>query len=209
MHLKFRRDRALLYRSQWVPKGTDANTHGFSRQTYVGSLTLDAQSISDALKQRLTDAEADFVEAKVCSPAREAAQRQRREVERRERDPEWRLDEATRLVDEAVERSAEQPITAVTVAAVRDAVGRLRVTGNPQATEPAMTFDPLAEALTAVRAAAEAVASGRYGKAPAEGVRNTQPYRLWSELFGIVQGESEGSLLRALQAKGFVKKRGG
>ncbi len=69
--------------------------------------------------------------------------------------------------------------------------------------------DPLTDALTAIRAGAQAVSAGRYGKAPAEGVRNTRAYKLWAQLFDAMQGEAEGSLLRALQASGFVKKRGG
>ena len=208
MHLKFRRDGALLYRSLWVPKGTDANTHGFSRQHYVGSLPVTTEAIPDALRARLSEDEHAFIDARICAPAKEAAERQRLEEERRERDPGWRLEEATRLVGEAAERSAEQPVTAATVAAVRDAINRLRVTGNPQAADPATTPDPLAEALAAARAAAQAVASGRYGKAPAEGVRNTRAYKLWAQLFDAVQGEAEGSLLRNLQARGFVKRRG-
>jgi hypothetical protein len=67
----------------------------------------------------------------------------------------------------------------------------------------------LAEALSAVRAAAQAVAAGRYGRALADQVRTTRTYRLWAELFELVQGDRETSLLRALQSKGFVKKRGG
>ena len=38
MHIKHRGQRALLYRSSWVKKGTEGNTHGFSRQTYLGSI---------------------------------------------------------------------------------------------------------------------------------------------------------------------------
>ncbi|WP_156030150.1 hypothetical protein [Thiomonas sp. FB-Cd] len=116
--------------------------------------------------------------------------------------------EAQRLVAEAAERSGEQPVTAVTAERLMEAVGRLRVTGNPQAAESATAPDPLAEALSAVRSATQAVANGRYGKAPAEGVRNTRAYRLWAQLFDAVQGEAEGSLLRTLQERGFVKRRG-
>jgi hypothetical protein len=63
-------------------------------------------------------------------------------------------------------------------------------------------------ALTAVQGAAQAVAAGRYGKAPAEQVRSTCTYRLWADLWAPVEGETEGSLLRALQDRGFVKRRG-
>ena len=114
MHLKLRRGSVLLYRSVWVPKGADANTHGFSRQTYVGSLPVTTEAIPEALRGRLSDDECAFVDAKICAPTREVAERQRREAEHRERDPGWRLEEASRLVDEAAERSVEQPVTSVT-----------------------------------------------------------------------------------------------
>lgn len=209
MHLKFRRGSALLYRSTWVPKASAGNTHGFSRQTYVGSIRLDAQKIPDALIQRLTDAEMAFVEVKVCISAREVAERQRVEVERREGDPVWRVAEATRLAGDAVERSAEHPVNVAAVTQLREMVDRLRVAGSLPTSKTAPTNDPLAEAVSAVRAAAQAVVSGRYGKAPPEQVRTTRTYRLWAELFELVQGEADTSLLRALQARGFVKKRGG
>ena len=208
MHLKFRRGNALLYRSQWVPKGAIANTHGYSCQVYVGSIGLGAARIPEALLPKLSEDEHAFIDAKVCAPARDAAERQRREAEHRERDPGWRLEEATRLVDEAAERSVEQPVTAVTSERLMDAVARLRVTGNPPVAQSELTSDPLAEALAAARAATQAVASGRYGKSPAEGVRTTRAYKLWAQLFDAVQGEAEGSLLRNLQARGFVKRRG-
>jgi hypothetical protein len=67
----------------------------------------------------------------------------------------------------------------------------------------------LAEALSAVQGAAQAVAAGRYGKAPPDQVRTTLTYKHWAQLLEAVQGEGDGSLLRALQDKGYVKRRGG
>jgi hypothetical protein len=89
------------------------------------------------------------------------------------------------------------------------AVGRLSVTGKLQAAMTAGTTDPLADALAAVEDAAQAIAAGRYGRAPPRDVRGTRPYKLWAQLFDAVQGEGGGSLLRALQDKGYVKRRGG
>lgn len=209
MHLKTRRGRALLYRSTWVPRGTSGNSHGFSRQVYVGSIALDATAVPEALREHLSEDDVAFVEDKVCRPARDRIAAQASEAEFRERDPAWRVAEAQRLVEEAVERSVEQPIPAVTVTRLRETVDQLRVAGSSSTAKGGQTTDPLAEALSAVRAAAQAVASGRYGKAPAEQVRTTRTYKLWSEIFELVQGESDTSLLRALQARGFVKKRGG
>lgn len=42
MHKKVRGKSACLYRSSWVPKGTNGNTHGYAQQTFVGSLPVDA-----------------------------------------------------------------------------------------------------------------------------------------------------------------------
>ena len=209
MHIKQRRGRALLYRSEWVPRGVVGNTHGYTQQMYVGSIALDAAAISAELRERLTENEVAFVEDRICRPARERIADQARETERRDRDPAWRVAEAQRLVEEAVERSAERPVAAVTVTRLQEKVERLRVAGDQAKPRGESTNDPLAEAVSAVRAAAQAVANGRYGKAPAEQVRTTRTYKLWSELFELVQGERDTSLLRALQARGFVKKRGG
>ena len=211
MHLKFRRGSALLYRSVWVPKGADANTHGFSRQTYVGSLPVTTEAIPEALRGRLSDDECAFVDARICAPAKAAAERQRREAERRERDPGWRLEEAQRLANEAVERSAGMPVSAASLGALQEALARLKTDGSAPHAATAMsqvTDDPLQSALAAVQGAARAVAAGRYGKAPAEQVRSTRTYRLWADLWEATQGEGDASLLRALQARGFVKRRG-
>ena len=209
MHIKQRRGRALLYRSAWVPKGTDGNSNGYTRQLYVGSIAADATEVPAELRERLDTEEVAFVQDRVCGPARARLAAQAREAERRERDPGWRVDDAQRLVEEAVERSAERPVAAVTVTRLQEKVDRLRVSGDQAKPRAGSSTDPLAEALSAVRAAAQAVAEGRYGKAPGAQVRNTRTYRMWAELFELVQGDSETSLLRALQSKGFVKKRGG
>ena len=209
MHIKQRGGRALLYRSAWVPRGAVGNTHGYTKQLYVGSVAADATVVPEALREHLSEDEVAFVEDKVCRPARERIADQVREGNRRERDPAWRVVEAVRLVEEAVERSVEQPVAAVTVTQLQETVERLRVAGDQAKAKGGSSTDPLTEAVSAVRAAAQAVANGRYGNAPAEQVRTTRTYRLWSELFELVQGDSDTSLLRALQAKGFVKKRGG
>lgn len=209
MHIKQRRGRALLYRSEWVPRGAAGNSHGYTRQVYVGSIPLDATAVPEALRERLAEDEVGFVEDKVCRPARDRMADQAREAELRERDPAWRVVEAMRLVEEAVERSAERPLAAVTVTQLQEKVDRLRVAGSTPTSKVAATTDPLAEALSAVRAAAQAVATGRYGNAPAEQVRTTRTYKLWAQLLEAIQGEGGGSLLRALQEKGYVKRRGG
>lgn len=209
MHLKFRRNRALLYRSTWVPKGTAANTHGYTQQRYVGSIPLTASSIPAPLQSRLSADELSFVESKICDAARQRAAEEQRAATEREKDPGWRIEEAQRLLGEAADRSASQPVPAAILDRVQQAVVRLHTKGAPVTAATTKQTDPLAEALTAIRTAAQAVTSGRYGTAPAEGVRTTRTYKTWSQLFDAVQGDTEGSLLRALQGSGFVKKRGG
>ena len=208
MHIKIRRSYALLYRSTWVRKGSAGNTHGYTQQHYVGSIPLSAPAIPTELQSKLTTDEIAFVEAKICDPARQRAAEEQRAAEQRERDPGWRVEEAARLVREAADRSAAQPIDAALVERLQQAVGGLHAKGSAVTAVTTKSADPLAEALTAVRAAAQSVAAGHYGKAPAEGVRTTRTYKTWSQLLEAVQGENDGSLLRALQESGYVKRRG-
>ena len=209
MHIKTRRGRALLYRSAWVPKGTEGNANGFTRQVYVASIALGTTAVPAELQARLSEKELEFIEDRVCQPARERIAEMARESERKERDPAWRIAEAVRLVEEAIERSAEQPVTATAVTRLRENVERLRAAGDQSKPKTTPVTDPLAEALSAVRAAAQAVAEGRYGNAPVKDVRGRRPYKLWAQILEAVQGEGGASLLRALQEKGYVKRRGG
>ncbi|CAZ87630.1 conserved hypothetical protein [Thiomonas arsenitoxydans] len=208
MHIKTRRNRALLYRSAWVPKGTAGNTHGYTHQRYVGSIPLTAAAISPNLQSKLSPAELAFVESKVCTPARQRASEENRAAEQREMDPAWRIEEALRLLGEAADRSAGQPVPAALVEQLQQVVGGLHAKGSAVTAVTTESADPLAEALTGIRTAAQSVAAGHYGKAPAEGVRTTRTYKLWSQLLDSVQGDTDGSLLRALQESGYVKRRG-
>ncbi len=54
MHKKTRGKTAYLYRSSWVPKGANNNTHGYAQQTFVGSLPVHACALPDELHSRLT-----------------------------------------------------------------------------------------------------------------------------------------------------------
>jgi hypothetical protein len=143
MHLTFRRANVLVYRSTCVPKRSAGNTHGFSRQVYVGSIAIDGPLIPDALIQRLTGAEIAFVEAKVCSPARERAAEQRRIEERREHDPGWRLEEATRLVVEAADLSRDDVMPATKVVTLQGPLVGIQTDG---AVSQATTADSVEEA---------------------------------------------------------------
>ncbi len=54
-----------------------------------------------------------------------------------------------------------------------------------------------------------AVKTGRYGNGPAEGMKSTPIYARWLELQDALEGTQEESLMRCLQARGFVKTRRG
>ena len=70
-----------------------------------------------------------------------------------------------------------------------------------------MQTDPLRDALTSLQAAARAVKTGRYGNGPPEGMKSTPIYALWLDLQEALEGPQEESLMRCLQARGFVKTR--
>ena len=219
MHVKLRKARALLYRSQWIAKGTSGNTHGYSKQAFVGSLCIDAIVVPPELRWKLTDDELKFIDAKIVQPARHAAEERRRAAQHRESDPIWRLDEAARLCLEAAVCSERAVVPNSKISAVQAALVTVRAIAPNQPKAPVVVkstapisetgrSDPLQEALVAIRAARDAVLAGRYGSAPAEGVRATRPYKLWAEIFEAVEGAGSGSLLKALQTRGFAKTRG-
>ena len=209
----------MLYRSSWVPKGSSGNTHGYSIQTFVGSLGVDAERLPTELENKISGDELEYLERNLFRPARIVSEQQMRAVEYRETDPIWRLEEAARLSAEAAIRSERGAVPNVKVAAIQAALGKVRTitplqlpptpssTSMPSSVESGRS-DPLRDALMAIKAARDAVMAGRYGSAPAEGVRATYAYKKWSEIFEAIEGASSESLLRALQAKGFAKTRG-
>lgn len=206
MHIKLRGARALLYRSHWVNKGAEGNTHGFSRQTFVGSMPLDATAVPDDVRARITSDELAFLHARLIAPAREAAEAARQAEEHKKRDPIWRLEEAARLVREAATLSTDAHVPQGRVKAIADTLTAVKVVGAAARAELPRT-DPLADAVQALRAAARAVKEGRYGSAPEEGVRRSKVYADWIEITREVEGGEDG-LLRALQRGGWVKAKG-
>jgi hypothetical protein len=205
----------MLYRSSWVPKGANGNTHGYSTQQFVGSLPVDSPKLPADLADMLSVEEVALLEAKVFQPARLAAEKARRSAEHHEDDPVWRLEEATRLTLEAASRSERGAVPNAKVAAVQSALANVRtiVQVQPTPTAPVQLpelskADPLKELLAAIQAARRAVLDGRYGTAPSEGVRSTYAYKMWADIFEAVGGSGGSSLMNALQTKGFAKTRG-
>lgn len=209
MHIKRRGVNAMLYRSSWVPRGAQGNTHGFAVQRYVGSLSIDALEMPEELAARLSENERAFVEERVLRPARLVAERQAQLAEARSRDPLWRADEAIRLLKEAAVLCAGKPLPTGRFNELREVVAVL-LNRNREPDFAQSKSDPLGEAVAALQAAAEAVASGRYGSAPAGASRKSTVYQSWQAVTRHVEGGASGemSLLRALQARGWVKTRG-
>lgn len=199
----------MLYRSKWIAKNTRGNTHGFSEQTFVGSLPINAVSVPEPLKGRLTSAELDFVEKQILLPARLAEEQARRVAAARHRDPLWRLEEAQRLLEQVAALSQESSVPAARLRTLKEALAGIQVHPRPAHAADQPT-DPLRDAVSSLEAAANAVAVGRYGKAMPGSSRRSQVYENWQAIVKHVEGGTAGneSLLRALQAMGWVKSRG-
>ena len=209
MHIKYRQQTALLYRTHWVRKGEAGNTHGFSRATFVGSLPRDAQAIPDALAAKLSTEEQALVEQRVCEPARERTRLEQQRQQQRALDPNWRLRDALGLIEAAIPLGAAQAVAPEVLQALHAALVRLPTQGDSEQPVAPETIrqDPLGHALAALEQAAAAVRDGVYGPAPKTHARGTAVYRLWEQLQQALQGDTAQSLLRALQQQGYVKRK--
>jgi hypothetical protein len=198
MHAKKRNGRVMLYRSSYVRKGANGNTHGYPEQKFVASIGDDAQEIPAALAAKLSPEERAYVENKVVVPARKAAEQVRRAAEAHERDPAWRLDEALRLLRDAggLVSTLKVRVDAGRVTALTEALDALLPSAN-------VRRDPLDAVLAAVREATAAVKSNHYGSAPAGALRETSVYKRWRAIGEAVDAGND-SLLRALQARGWA-----
>lgn len=205
MHIKKRGTKALLYRSTWVSKGTEGNSHGFSRQVYVGSMSLLATEIPSGTGTKLTPAERELVERQVVRPAQQALACAQANAQKRVRDPLWRLEEGLRLLREAAALSAQGAVPASRVRELHAALASIQSIG---ASSRPVERDPLEVAVEGLRNAAQAVANGHYGPAPEEGVRKSPIYVRWLEISEQVDGSAPDGLLRQLQARGWVKAKG-
>lgn len=215
MHLKLRGNRTMLYRSSWIPKGSNGNTHGYSIQKFVGSLPANSSRLPSHLADVLSADEIAFLEVKILLPARLAVENAKRAAEHREADPVWRLDEAMRFILEAASRSERGAVPNTKVAAIQSALASVR-TIFPVLAPPTLPLplpasantDPLKNLLDSIKVAREAVLAGRYGNAPVQGVRSTHVYKMWTDIFEAVGGSDGNSLMNSLQMKGFAKTRG-
>lgn len=209
MHAKQRNGRFQLYRSTYVRKGKNGNSHGYGLQKFVGSLAADSLEIPPELAGKLTDEECGYVERKVLGPARQAAEAKRVAEAMRERDPNWRVKEAVRLLREAdkLAKGDEGILEAQQVKDLLDVARALSMAGGaPEAEKP--LEDPLGDVLVSIQRAAQAVGDGCYGRAPAKNFNATQPAQLWKAITQAINGDVAGSLLRRMQDAGFVKAKG-
>jgi hypothetical protein len=209
MHAKKRNNRVMLYRSSYVRKGENGNSHGYAVQEFVGSLPTDTHEVPAELAAKLSPEEREYVESKVMLPARRAAEQarrmaeeERRALEVRERDPRWRLDEALRLLGDAGRLVSDGSfrIDAGRITALRKVLDVL-------ATAARLQTDPLDAVLAAVVSATAMVKAGHYGTGPAGNVRDTAVYKRWRNI-GEAVDSGKDSLLKALQAKGWARVRG-
>ena len=203
----------MLYRSLWIRKGAEGNSHGFARQTFVGSMPIDSESIPDELMALLSPQEVDHIQKALVEPARMASQARLAQAEHKRRDPIWRLEEAVKLVREAAALSADAVVPQGRIQSLTDALASVMSIGGshqPQPQRPdVQKGDPLADALKAIRVAAQAVRDGRYGNAPVDGARKSKTYEGWMEISREIDGTGgPDGLLRALQSRGWVKVRG-
>lgn len=197
----------MFYRSSWVPKEMNGNTHGYTKQEYVGSLAMSSEVLPDALRCKLSVDEVEFVLAKVVDPARKAALMQGQLQASKQRDPVWRLDDALRLVKEASALSVCALVPDGRVDALRGELQKVKTVQGASA-RPVLPSDPLTDALLALRRAASAVRDGRYGDAQRDGVRGSSTYQKWVQIYREIEGSAgPDSLLRALQARGFAKTK--
>lgn len=212
MHIKYRKGLAALYRSEWVKKGAEGNSHGFSRQVFIGSLPADCETVPVELLPKLTADELEMVKQKILIPAETVRLAKEAEETKRRVDPSWRLEEAARLVKEAAALSApSNRVPDWRIRAVASALETVVTFGD--STTPlkrSAPADPLADALTALKAASHAVAKGHYGRAKEGAARNSAIYKTWTQISAQIAGDAGSeSLLRALQTMGWVKVRGG
>lgn len=205
MHFKRRGNRISLYRSHWVPKGPDV-PHGYTHQTFVGSIEADATSLPNELALLLTPSECAMVERRIIVPATLSKEAARQQAMQHQVDPLWRLTEALRLVEEAAVHSQTAAVSAERTERVLAALKRVRTVEPGPSTHQGLASDPLQEAVKAIQAATAAVQRGRYGRAPASGFRKTPVFRRWTDILAAVDG-GENSLLRALQNAGFASRR--
>ncbi len=204
MKINIRGKSAYLYRRHWIPVSAGV-PHAYPAEVYLGSISTGALSIPEKLLVSLTQSEQAQLIEKICKPAQAAIDK----LERKSRDPSWRIAEAVLLLKAAARCSQEFAIHQSELLPVRTALDCMQaIDDSPVNAVETISTDPLEGALNAIRTAVNAVRDGECGTAPVGNVRSTQTYQLWTAIIEAVTGDGN-SLLRALQDRGFVKKKQG
>jgi len=209
MHLKKKNRRGYLYRSVWVRKDLkNGIPHGYNKPILVGAISLDAESIPPKLDAELTDDERRYVLMKVIEPARQRVEAKRQEEARRRVDPNWRIADAVRLLNEAhelIEAMSPEELQPQVLDDLQNSFeffADMRLPSSRNCPGP----NSLEVALEAISRAAQSVREGEFGAATAY-VKNTETNRLWLQVRAALLGDNRQSLMKALQDKRFVATR--
>lgn len=206
---KLRNKRVALVESRYIRKGAAGNTHGYSEAVVICRLPASTTSLPTDVDQRLNEAQRRFLDVELLLPNRRLEAEAKAAEEAKERDPTWRLVEAARLIAEARSLCQSQPVDTSVIRRVRDTLNELAPPDLPLNGLSDQPADPLKAAISAVQAAARAVALEYYGAAPETGARESSVYKRWQALNAAVTGPEGESLQRVLQRAGWVKKKGG
>lgn len=212
MQIRKRNGRAVLWRTSWVAKGAEGNSHGYRTEKYVGSLPLAATELPAELADRLSPDEMTLLSKRVLEPARLAAAEREQAAAAREADPGWRIADALRLLDDALERSRESPVAPELLERLHGAMARWPAPpagSTDSSAGDGTALAALQQVISAMARAASAVRSGALGDVPTGKVRTLPAYHAWSAIAAHVNdGKQADTLLRALQDAGVVKRRG-
>lgn len=199
---------ARVSRQVYVRKNSEGNPHPFTRMQSIGQISLSATEVPELFEKELTPEELERLIEVIIKPARKAKEQAKQEELQRQQDPNWRLREAIKLMDEAA-ALATGALSSKLGDEVEASFSKLRFQKSFVSNANGSSLDdPIEKATQAVLLARDAVKSGYYGEASDGAVsRNTPVYKLWSDLRLSVLDGADDSLLATLQAKNWVNKR--
>lgn len=201
---------ARLIRRLWVKKGEKDNAHGYAEDVSLGTLPLTATDWPPEFESNvpieagaLTDEERAQVKTELFDVATLRAEALRLEAAARQLDPAWRVHEAMKWLMEAAPLCKQRPLDGELLAQLVASVGSL----NARAALVSPLVDPVDAVILAAQTAAAAVSAGHYGTRPSGApMKGTPVNNSWAKVRAAVNGKEAGSLMRALQDTGWVKK---
>ncbi|WP_442596658.1 hypothetical protein ACSBPU_06820 [Parapusillimonas sp. JC17] len=190
---------ARIMRQQYVRKGAQGNQHGYVRTIPLATISLSAVEVPGEIAELLSTKELAHLEKSIIFPARNEAERKKKEQEARECDPNWRVTEAINFLQEAGRRAQLVAVDPRLLEGLHETVAAL----GPAVIE---NLDPLDAVSASVRAAISAVEQGRYGRNQGPVRKDAIAAKKWAELRALVL-ERPDSLVAALQDAGWVATR--